>query len=90
MSEKSLKHLHIRKNALIWNLIRVKGLLKIASSFFQKEETPDFIRNLTCLNVDELIDLIEDFARNSFKSTINGFLLSIVADVDDYADSINR
>lgn len=84
VSENSLNHLHKRKRAFRWNLIRVKGLLKTSSSFFEDEEMPDFIRSMNYIWMDNLMDSIEHFTGTSYKSTVNEFLLNIVDNVDSY------
>lgn len=85
VSENSLNHLHERKRAFHWNLIRVEGLLKTASSFFEDEEMPDFIRS-TDVRMDELMASIDHFAGTSYKSTVDEFLLNLVENVDSYAN----
>ena len=90
MSEKSLTHLNVRKNALRWNLTRINGLLKTASSFFEKDELPDFIRILNNLSLEKVIHSVEEIAHNSYRSIISKFLSRIIANVDDYANKHQR
>ena len=87
VSEKSLHHLHNRKRAFRWNLIRVKGLMKTVSSFYHEEEMPDFVRSINLLQLDKLMTSIEHFAGSSFKCTVNEFLLNIIGNVESYANS---
>ena len=90
VSEKSLTHLNVRKSALRWNLTRINGLLKTASSFFEKDELPDFIRILNNLSLEKVIDSVEEIAHNSYRSIISEFLSKIIANVDDYANKHQR
>jgi len=87
VSEKSLHHLHNRKRAFRWNLIRVNGLMKTVSSFFDEEEVPDFVRSINLLQLDEMMISIEHFAESSFKCTVNEFLLNLIGNVESYANS---
>lgn len=87
VSEKSLHHLHHRKKAFHWNLIRVKGLMKTVSSFYHEEKMPDFVRSINLLQLDKLMSSIEHFAGSSFKCTVNEFLLNVIGNVESYAYS---